>query len=147
MRLALQLASFGILIFATVHTNSAPATIDRFVNAFPASQQPQIRGMLADSLAGIVAQQLLRKADGSGRIAAQEILIGTPGVASAIREAKTSMLQSLIQGGGGYGMQSIDAVLGKLVAEGKVSPSDALEKAADKDSFARLPQVAAALKH
>lgn len=146
MKMALQLASFGILIFATVHTNSAPATIDRFVNAFPASQQPQIRGMLGDSLAGIVAQQLLRRADGSGRIAAQEILIGTPGVASAIREAKTSMLQSLIQSGGSHGMQSIDAVLEKLVAEGKVSPQDALDKAADKNHFARLPRIAAALK-
>jgi twitching motility protein PilT len=146
MQMALQLASFGILIFATVHTNSAPATIDRFVNAFPANQQPQIRGMLADSLAGIVAQQLLRTADGTGRIAAQEILIGTSGVAAAIREAKTAMLTSLIQGGGSYGMQSIDAVLAKLVAEGKVSPEDALEKAADKDTFAKIPKVAAALK-
>ena len=146
MKMALQLASFGILIFATVHTNSAPATIDRFVNAFPASQQPQIRGMLADSLAGIVAQQLLRKADRSGRVAAQEILIGTPGVASAIREAKTSMLQSLIQGGGSHGMQSIDAVLSGLVSQGQVTAQDALEKAADKDSFAKLPHVAAGLK-
>ena len=102
--------------------------------------------MLADSLAGIVAQQLLRKADGGGRIAAQEILIGTSGVAAAIREAKTSMLQSLIQSGGTYGMQSIDSVLEKLVVAGKVSPEDALEKAADKSTFARIPQVAAALK-
>ncbi|UCH30219.1 MAG: PilT/PilU family type 4a pilus ATPase [Myxococcales bacterium] len=146
MKMALQLASFGILIFATVHTNSAPATIDRFVNAFPASQQPQIRGMLADSLAGIVAQQLLRRADGSGRIAAQEILIGTSGVAAAIREAKTAMLQSLIQSGGSHGMQSIDAVLAGMVSQGVVAPQDALEKAADKDSFARIPKVAAALK-
>jgi twitching motility protein PilT len=146
MKMALQLASFGILIFATVHTNSAPATIDRFVNAFPASQQPQIRGMLSDSLEGIVAQQLLRKADGSGRVAAQEILIGTSGVASAIREGKTTMLQSLIQSGASYGMQSIDAVLAGLVGEGVVTPQDALEKAADKDSFARIPKVAAALK-
>ena len=145
MKMALQLASFGILIFATVHTNSAPATIDRFVNAFPAGQQPQIRGMLADSLEGIVAQQLLRKADGSGRIAAQEILIGTSGVAAAIREAKTTMLQSLIQSGGSVGMQSIDAVLEKLVKEGKVSAEDALEKSADKDNFAKIPAVAAAL--
>jgi twitching motility protein PilT len=145
MKMALQLASFGVLIFATVHTNSAPATIDRFVNAFPASQQPQIRGMLSDSLAGIVAQQLLRRADGSGRVAAQEILIGTPGVASAIREGKTTMLQSLIQGGGNIGMQSIDAVLAALVAKGTVAPHDALEKAADKDNFAKLPKVAAAL--
>ena len=102
--------------------------------------------MLADSLAGIVAQQLLRTADGTGRVAAQEILIGTSGVAAAIREAKTSMLTSLIQSGGSYGMQSIDAVLEKLVAAGKVSPEDALDKAADKDSFSRIPKVAAALK-
>ena len=146
MKMALQLASFGILIFATVHTNSAPATIDRFVNAFPANQQPQIRGMLADSLAGIVAQQLLRRADGSGRIAAQEILIGTSGVAAAIREAKTAMLTSLIQSGGSHGMQSIDAVLAGMVSQGVVTPQDALEKAADKDSFAKIPKVAAALK-
>lgn len=146
MQMALQLASFGILIFATVHTNSAPATIERFVNAFPANQQSQIRGMLADSLAGIVAQQLLRKADGTGRVAVQEILIGTSGVAAAIREAKTTMLTSLIQSGGSYGMQSFDAVLAKLVEEGTVSPAVALEKAADKDSFAKLPKVAAALK-
>ena len=146
MKMALQLASFGILIFATVHTNSAPATIDRFVNAFPASQQPQIRGMLGDSLAGIVAQQLLRRADGSGRLAAQEVLIGTPAVASAIRESKTMMLTSLIQSGGSVGMQSIDAVLQRLVAEDKVTASDAVEKAADKESFARVPAIAAKLK-
>lgn len=146
MKMALQLASFGILIFATVHTNSAPATIDRFVNAFPAHQQPQIRGMLADSLAGIVAQQLLRRADGSGRVAAQEILIGTSGVASAIREAKTAMLQSLIQSGGSHGMQSIDSVLAAMVSQGAVTAEDALEKAADKSSFAKIPHVAAALK-
>ncbi len=146
MKMALQLASFGILIFATVHTNSAPATINRFVNAFPAGQQPQIRGMLADSLAGIVAQQLLRRADGSGRIAAQEILVGTSGVAAAIREAKTAMLQNLIQTGGGQGMQSIDAVLQRLVGEGKITAQDAIEKAADKEALARQPAVAAALK-
>ena len=76
MKLALQLASFGILVFATVHTNSAAATIDRIVNAFPADEQPQVRGMLAESLVGIVAQQLLRTADGRRRVAAHEILDG-----------------------------------------------------------------------
>lgn len=145
MRMALQLASFGILIFATVHTNSAAATIDRFINAFPHSQQPAIRGMLSDSLAGIVAQQLLKKADGSGRIAAHEILIGTTGVASTIREAKTAMIPSLIQGGGGIGMQSMDACLARLMREGSIAPLAAMDKALDKESFAKLPQVAAAL--
>ena len=145
MKLALQLASFGILIFATVHTNSAPATINRFVNAFPANQQPQIRGMLADSLAGIIAQQLLRRADGSGRIAAHEILIGTSGVASAIRESKTVMLQSLIQSGGSHGMQSIDSVLERMVREGKVTATDAVEKSTSKEAFMKIPHIAAAI--
>jgi twitching motility protein PilT len=145
MRLALQLASFGVLIFATVHTNSAAATIDRFVNAFPAAQQPQIRGMLSDSLAGIVAQQLLKRADGSGRIAVHEILIANTAVASTIREAKTAMISSLIQAGAREGMQSMDAGLEKLVSSGVISAEDALDKALDKESFARLPKVAAAL--
>src|SRR6185436_21026755 len=74
MKLALQLASFGVLVLGTVHTNSAAATIDRIVNAFPADDQPQIRGMLAEALAGIIAQQLVRTADGKGRAAALEIL-------------------------------------------------------------------------
>ena len=74
MKLALQLASFGILVFATVHTNSAAATIERIINAFPADEQPQVRGMLSEGLAGIVAQQLLKTADGQGRLAVHEIL-------------------------------------------------------------------------
>lgn len=146
MRLALQLASFGILIFATVHTNSAAATIDRFINAFPASQQPAIRGMLAESLAGIVAQQLLKRADGSGRVAVQEILVGNTGVSSTIREGKTTMIPSLIQGGGKEGMQSMDAALEKLVREQVVSAGAALDKALDKESFAKVPLVAQGLR-
>ncbi|MCX4240936.1 type IV pilus twitching motility protein PilT [Paraliomyxa miuraensis] len=141
MRLALQLASFGVLVFATVHTNSAPATIDRFVNAFPASQQPAIRGMLSDALAGIVAQQLLRTADGRGRVAVHEILVGTLGVASAIRERKTAMIGSLIQAGGREGMQSLDRALQNLVEAGTVNAHDALDKAVDKEAFARIPAV------
>jgi twitching motility protein PilT len=145
MRLALQLASFGVLVFATVHTNSATATIDRFVNAFPAAQQPQIRGMLADALAGIVAQQLLKRADGSGRVAVHEILIASTGIASTIREAKTLMIPSLIQAGAQAGMQSMDAALERLVREGVVSARDAYEKALDKESFAKVPCVATGL--
>jgi twitching motility protein PilT len=142
MKLALQLASFGILIFATVHTNSAAATIDRFVNAFPAEQQAQIRGMLSDSLAGVVAQQLLKRADGTGRVAVQEILIGTGALASVIREGKTALITSLIQSGQSEGMQSMDGMLEKLVREGTVKAHDALEKALDKESFAKIPHVA-----
>lgn len=146
MKAALQLASFGVLIFATVHTNSAAATIDRFVNAFPADQQPQIRGLLADSLAGVVAQQLVRKADGgSGRVAVHEILIGSHALSSLVREAKTNQINSLIQAGSLEGMQTMDSALEKLVASGAIGARDALEKALDKDSFARLPQVLRAL--
>ena len=137
MKAALQLASFGILIYATVHTNSAGATIDRYVNAFPADQQPQIRGLLGDSLAGVVAQQLVPKIDG-GRVAAHEILIGNLALASLIREGKTQQIGSFIQSGAGEGMQSMDSSLEKLVTSGMVKPADALEKALDKEGFAKL---------
>jgi twitching motility protein PilT len=145
MKAALQLASFGILIFATVHTNSAASTIDRFVNAFPAEQQPQIRGLLADSLAGVVAQQLLPKADGSGRVASHEILFGNLALASVIRESKTQQIASLIQQGVAEGMQPMDSALERLVSAGTVTAQDALDKALDKESFARLPVVARGL--
>ncbi|HEY5950792.1 MAG TPA: PilT/PilU family type 4a pilus ATPase, partial [Kofleriaceae bacterium] len=142
MKAALQLASFGILIFATVHTNSAASTIDRFVNAFPAEQQPQIRGLLADSLAGIVAQQLLPRADKSGRVAVHEILFGNLALASLIRESKTQQIASFIQQGVSEGMQSMDSALERLVTAGVISAQDALDKALDKDAFARIPVVA-----
>ncbi len=138
MKAALQLASFGILIYATVHTNSAAATIDRYVNAFPADQQPQIRGLLADSLAGVVAQQLVPKADGAGRVAAHEILLGSGALASLIREGKTQQIGGYIQTGIADGMQPMDGSLEKLVRAGTVTPEAALEKALDKDHFAKL---------
>ncbi|MGA2451345.1 MAG: PilT/PilU family type 4a pilus ATPase [Polyangiaceae bacterium] len=137
MKLALQLASFGILVFATVHTNSAAATIDRIVNAFPADEQPQVRGMLGDALAGIVAQQLLRSADGKRRIAAHEVLIGSPALASLIREGKTFQVPSLIQGGQSQGMQTLDMALERLVRAKEITAETAIEKASDKESFAR----------
>jgi len=142
MRAALQLASFGILILATVHTNSAAATVDRFVNAFAAEQQDQIRGLLADSLAGIVAQQLLPRADGAGRVAAHEILFGNIALASLIRESKTQQIASFIQQNVGEGMQAMDSALERLVTSGVVTAQDALDKALDKDAFARIAVVA-----
>jgi twitching motility protein PilT len=137
MKLALQLASFGILVFATVHTNSAAATIDRIVNAFPADEQPQVRGMLAESLAGIVAQQLLRTADGKRRVAVHEILVGSPALASMIRENKTFQIPSLMQGGQAQGMQTMDMALERYVRDGTVALENALDKAIDKESFAK----------
>ncbi len=137
MKLALQLASFGILASATVHTNSAAATIDRIINAFPADEQPQVRGMLSESLSGIVAQQLLRTADGKRRVAVHEILVGSPALASMIRENKTFQIPSLMQAGQAQGMQTMDMALERYVRDGTVSLEGALEKAIDKESFAR----------
>src|SRR5262249_33052302 len=135
MKLALQMASAGTLVFGTVHTNSAPATIDRIINAFPADEQPQVRGMLAESLAAIIAQQLLRTKEGKGRLAAHEILLRSPALASMIREGKTFQIPNLMQAGGGAGMQTMDAALERLVQQDLVSPEDALEKAIDKEAF------------
>ena len=138
MKLALQIASFGVLVFGTVHTNSAPATIDRIINAFPAEEQPQVRGMLAESLVAVVAQQLLKAADGAGRVAAHEILLGSAALSAMIREGKMTQVPTLMQAGGAVGMQTMDSALERLVQRGAVSPEDALEKAIDKEAFQKL---------
>ena len=138
MKLALQLASFGVLVFGTVHTNSAPATIDRILNAFPADEQPQIRGLLAESLVGIVAQQLVRTADGKGRAAAHEILTGSSALASMIREGKTFQIPSKMQAGQAQGMQTMDMALERMLASKLILPDVALEKASDKEAFAKV---------
>jgi twitching motility protein PilT len=138
MKLALQLASFGILVFGTLHTNNAASTIDRILNAFPTDEQGQIRGMLAESLAGVVAQQLVRTADGKRRVAAHEILLGSSALASMIREGKTFQIPNLMQGGQAQGMQTMDMALMRLVENHVISAHSALEKASDKESFERL---------
>ncbi|MDC0747169.1 type IV pilus twitching motility protein PilT [Polyangium mundeleinium] len=138
MKLALQLASFGVLVFGTVHTNSAAATIDRIINAFPADEQPQVRGMLAESLVAIVAQQLLKTADGKGRVAAHEILVGSSALAAMVREGKTFQIPNIMQAGQAQGMQTMDMALERLVQKGTISPEVALEKAIDKESFQKV---------
>jgi twitching motility protein PilT len=135
MKLAVQLASFGVLVFATVHTNSAPATIDRILNAFPADEQPQVRGLLAECLAGVVAQQLVKSADGKGRCGVYEILVSTPGISAMIREGKTFQIPSVIQGSQALGMQTMDMALERLVKEARVRPEVALAYATDKESL------------
>ncbi|MGE6760068.1 type IV pilus twitching motility protein PilT [Corallococcus interemptor] len=140
MKLALQLASFGVLVFATVHTNSAPATIDRIINSFPADEQGQVRGMLAESLAGIVAQQLIKTADGKGRVAALEILVGSAAIAAMIREGKVFQIASKMQAGQGQGMQTLDMHLERLVKDDVILPEAALEKAQDKENFVKVIQ-------
>lgn len=145
MGLALQMANSGVLVFATIHTNSAAATIDRFVNAFPIERQNAVRSMLGECLTGVISQQLLKRSDGGGRVAVQEILLCNTAVASAIRESKTAMISSMIQSGKAEGMQTMDGRLEELIREGLVDPLAALDKSLDKESFKKIPQVAQAL--
>ena len=136
--LALTCAELGILVFGTLHTNSAAKTIDRIINAFPADEQEQARTMLSESLKAVVAQQLLRTKDGRGRCAANEILIGSSALASTIREGKISQINSLIQTGSSSGMQTMDQHLMQLIEEDKITPETAYEKGIDKKLFEPL---------
>ncbi|MDU9049384.1 MAG: type IV pilus twitching motility protein PilT [Candidatus Electrothrix sp. Rat3] len=133
--LALTCAELGILVFGTLHTNSAAKTIDRIINAFPADEQAQTRTMLADSLKGVVAQQLLKTKDGKGRCAALEILIGSNALASIIREGKINQIESMIQTGTSQGMQTMDQHLQQLIDADKITVEAAREKAINKTLF------------
>jgi twitching motility protein PilT len=133
--LALTAAETGLLVFGTLHTNNARKTIDRMVDAFPASRQAQARTMLANSLRGVVAQLLLKKADSSGRLAVNEILIASPAVSAIIREGATQKLQDVIVAGKGQGMQFMDDAIQALLQRGLVSPHEAFMKAIDKNRF------------
>ena len=134
---ALVAAELGILVFGTLHTNSAPKTIDRIIDAFPSDEQPQVRVMLADSLKAVVAQQLLKTADGKGRCAANEILVAVPALSNLIREGKIGMIQSLMQTSAHLGMVTMDGALQKLLSEGRISAEAAYEKAINKELFAK----------
>jgi len=136
--LAITLAEMGQLVFGTLHTNSAYKTVDRIVDVFPPDQQTQVRLQLADSLRGIVSQQLMRTRDGKGRVAAQEILFGSPALSSVIREARSQQIQSLIQGGKLEGMQSLDQVLLEYVQKRIITAEEAYLKAQDKKAFELL---------
>jgi twitching motility protein PilT len=136
--LALTAAETGLLVFGTLHTNNARKTIDRMVDAFPASKQAQVRTMLANSLRGVLAQLLLKKADGSGRLAVNEILIVNPAVSAIIREGATQKLQDVIVAGKGQGMQFMDDAIHALLQKGAVSAHEAFMKAIDKNRFKRF---------
>ena len=133
--LALTCAELGILVFGTLHTNSAGKTIDRIINAYPAEQQAQTRTMLSESLKAVIAQQLLKTSDGRGRCAAVEVLVGSSALASIIREGKITQVDSLIQTGKSLGMQTMDQHLQQLIAEGRITREAAREKALDKSLF------------
>ena len=136
--LAITAAEMGALVFGTLHTNSAANTIDRLIDAFPADEQAQVRTTLAESVAGIVSQLLLRTADGQGRCAVNEILLKTPGLANIIREGNTPMIQTIIQGGKAAGMQLMDDALMALVDQKRITPREAYMKASNKGRFEEL---------
>ena len=133
--LALTAAETGLLVFGTLHTNNARKTVDRMVDVFPAARQSQARAMLANSLRGVLAQLLLKKADGTGRVAVNEILIANPAVSAIIREGATQKLQDVIVSGKGQGMQFMDDAIWSLLQQGIVSPHEAFMKAIDKNRF------------
>jgi twitching motility protein PilT len=118
---ALTAAETGHLVFATLHTQDAPQTIDRIIDVFPPEQQGQVRAQLAIGLQGVVTQTLIPTADGQGRCVAAEVLVPTAGVRNLIREGKTHQIYSLIQTGGAAGMQTMDTSLAGLVREGKIT--------------------------
>ena len=136
IRLALTGAETGHLVFATLHTSSAAKTIDRIVDVFPAAEKEMVRSMLSESLRAVISQTLLKTKDGQGRVAAYEILIGTPAIRNLIRENKVAQMYSSLQTGQQFGMQTLDQCLLELVKRNIVSAPEARAKAANKDAFA-----------
>jgi twitching motility protein PilT len=142
MALAMTAAATGQLVFGTLHTMSATQTVDRILDSFEGERQAQARLMLSESLKGVLAQRLLRRADGKGRVLAMEVLVGTPAVSALIREKKTFQLQSVIQTGRKEGMQSMDEAVMQLVREGMVSPQDAAAHLSSRDLLPSLERMA-----
>ncbi|CAH0253201.1 MULTISPECIES: type IV pilus twitching motility protein PilT [Pseudomonas] len=134
IRLALTAAETGHLVFGTLHTTSAAKTIDRVVDVFPAEEKSMVRSMLSESLQAVISQTLLKKI-GGGRVAAHEIMIGTPAIRNLIREDKVAQMYSAIQTGGALGMETLDACLKRLVSKGLVSRESAREKAKTPENF------------
>lgn len=132
IRLAISAAETGHLVFGTLHTNSAPKTIDRIIDVFPAAEKSMIRSMLSESLRAVISQTLLKKV-GGGRVAAHEIMLGIPAIRNLIREDKVPQMYSVIQTGQSHGMQTMDQCLQKLVAQGVITQQDAAAKSVDKN--------------
>ena len=134
MRLALSAAETGHLVFGTLHTSSAAKTIDRIVDVFPAAEKSMVRSMLSESLKAVISQTLMKKI-GGGRVAAHEIMIGTPAIRNLIREDKVAQMYSAIQTGQNVGMQTLDQNLKSLLASGVVAKDEAMRKAAHPDAL------------
>jgi len=137
---ALTAAETGHLVFATLHTQDAPQTIDRIIDVFPPAQQGQIRAQLAIGLQGVVTQTLLPTADGNGRAVAAEVLVPTPGVRNLIREGKTHQIYSLIQTGAAHGMQTMDSSLAELVRNNAITMATAETRASEPSEMRKLVQ-------
>src|SRR5437764_3366794 len=135
IRLALSGAETGHLVFGTLHTSSAAKTIDRIVDVFPAAEKEMIRAMISESIRAIISQTLLKTKDGSGRVAAHEIMVGNPAIRNLIRENKIAQMYSAIQTGRQIGMQTLDQNLSDLVKKNVISSAEARGKAANKDNF------------
>jgi twitching motility protein PilT len=140
IREALQLASTGVLVLASMYALSVQSALERILHAFPEQEQGRIRGLLADSLAGVLAQQLVRAADSKGRVLALEVLLGGGSVAAMIRQGQESQLGELMQAAQAKGMQTLDQHLERLVSANAITPEAALEKAQDREAFARTLQ-------
>jgi twitching motility protein PilT len=135
IRLALSAAETGHLVFGTLHTSSAAKTIDRIVDVFPAEEKEMVRAMLSESLQAVISQTLLKTKDGAGRVAAHEIMIGTPAIRNLIREAKIAQMYSAIQTGSNVGMQTLDQNLTDLVRRNVISPAAARAAAKIPENF------------
>lgn len=135
IRLAMTAAETGHLVFGTLHTSSAAKTIDRIIDVFPAEEKEMVRAMLSESLRAVISQTLLKTKDGTGRVAAHEIMIGTPAIRNLIREGKVAQMYSTIQTSQGVGMQTLDQNLADLVKHNVVTIAEARAKAMNKDNF------------
>ncbi|MHB8439963.1 MAG: PilT/PilU family type 4a pilus ATPase [Acidimicrobiales bacterium] len=133
--MALTAAETGHLVFATLHTQDAPQTIDRIIDVFPTSQQEQVRTMLSAALEGVVTQQLIPTADGAGRVACCEVMMCTSAIRNLIRSNKTHQIYSLMQTGGQYGMHTMDQALAKLVHDGQISEAVAFDRSRNEDDL------------
>ena len=135
IELGITAAETGHLVFGTLHTNSAPKTVDRIIDVFPADEQEQIRSMLAESLKGVIAQVLLRAKDGKSRMAAMEIMVGTSAIGNLIRENKIHQIPSIIQTGKKDGMQQLDQHILEFLMSGRITPEEAYMKCNSKQTF------------
>jgi twitching motility protein PilT len=135
---AITAAETGHLVFATLHTQDAPQTIDRIIDVFPPHQQQQVRVQLATTLQGVVTQQLIQTSDGQGRVVASEVLVATPGIRNLIREGKVHQIYSAMQAGGRYGMQTMDMSMAGHVKAGRITQQMAFERCHDPEELQRL---------